>query len=112
MNIRILPVLGLALIGLAACGDSDAPMQANEDSASAPPAETSASAPAATTVITTENLARIGASIYLAPERKDAILAEAAMTEETFKALIEEISQDAESAYRYAQAFEVELARP
>lgn len=111
MNTRILPVVGLALIGLAACGDSNAPIDANEVPAATPPAATPAPAPAATTVITTENLARIGARIYLSPERTDAILAEADMTEETFRALVEELSLDAESAHRYAQAFEVELTR-
>lgn len=111
MNARILPVLGIALIGLAACGDSQAPMQTNEVPAMTPPAAAPAPEPAATTVLTTENLARIGASIYLSPERKDTILAEAAMTEETFMALVEELSLSAESAHRYAQAFEVELTR-
>lgn len=111
MNTRILPVLGLALFGLAACGDNSEPMQADEDYASTPPAETSAPAPEASTTITTENLARIGARIYLSPEQKDAILAEADMTQATFTALVEELAQDAESAYRYAQAFEAELAR-
>lgn len=109
MKIRILPVLGLALIGLTACGDGSAPGDSNQAAATPPPAATPA--PATTTVITTEDLARIGASIYLSPEKKDAILAEAEMTEATFTALVEELSQDAEAAYRYAQAFEIELAR-
>lgn len=106
MNTRVLPVLGFALFGLAACGDSGAPVEATPPAAVAP-----APAPLVTTVITTEDLARIGASIYLSPERKDAILAEAAMTEETFTALVEQLSLDAEASFRYAKAFEVELAR-
>jgi hypothetical protein len=111
MNTHILPILGIALIAIAACGDSHEPMQANEVPAMHPPAEARAPAPTTNTVITTENLARIAAAIYLSPERKDAILAEAAMTEDAFMALVEELSQDAEAAFRYAQAFEAELTR-
>lgn len=111
MNTRILPVLGLALIGLAACSDGTAPVQSGTP-VTPPPASTPEPAPVVTAVITTEDLARIGASIYLSPERKDAILAEADLSEEAFTALVEELSQDAEAAFRYAQAFEAELTRP
>jgi len=110
MNIRILPVLGVALIAMSACSDTPAPTRTSD--LAVPPATTApAPAPATNTVITTENLARIGARIYLSPEDKDAILAEARMTEETFMALVEQLSLDAASAHRYAEALEVELTR-
>ncbi len=113
MNMRILPVLGLALIAMIAC--SDAPPPTRTTNIAVPPASAPAqdTAPAreTDTVITTENLARIAAQIYLSPGEKAVILAEARMTEETFMALVEQLSLDAAAAHRYAEALEVELAR-
>lgn len=108
MKTGILPVLGVALIALAACSDTPEPMQTT--TITLPPVAQAAE-PTGTAVITTENLARIGARLHRSPENTAAILAEANMTADTFMALVEELSQDAAAANLYAQTLEIELAR-
>jgi len=63
----------------------------------------------ATSEFTPEQLADVGARIYVSPEKQSAILSDAGMTESAFRMQIENISTSMDASSRYRKSFEQKL---
>jgi hypothetical protein len=63
----------------------------------------------ATGELTPEQLANVGARIYVHPENQTAILSDAGMTESDFRLQIENISTNMDASSRYRKEFEQQL---
>jgi len=63
----------------------------------------------ATGELTPEQLADVGARIYVTPENQSAILSDAGMTESAFRMQIENISTSMDASSRYRKSFEQRL---
>lgn len=59
--------------------------------------------------LTPEQLANVGARIYVNPENQSAILSDAGMTEPAFRLQIENISTNIDASSRYRKEFEQQL---